>query len=670
MNRKEKAKTVMVWGMAAALVAGYCMSDIPNASVRSCVTEISQAGEKDLSEKYPAEWAEESATLISCSGDTASVDGDGASFQNGILLIEKAGVYVVSGELSDGQICVDADKEDEVQLVLNGAKLHCENQAVIYGKQCDRLIVTLADGTENQVSDGETYIFEGEEDEPNAAIFSKDDLIINGTGALEVEGNYGHGIRTKDDLILISGTISVTAVKDGIKGKDSVTAENPELTIVSGEDGLRSDNDKEEDKGTILLKDGTYTITAGQDGIQAETTLEILGGSYEITTGGGSESAASAQKQMEFGGKMQGERATRPDMGSMPGIGKMEIATSGDAQEMRKEKTQPEEMPSQPEKPVQPDEAAQTEETSDISKKGIKAGTNITISGGTFLLDTEDDAIHVNGSAEISDGKFEIFAGDDGCHADKDFVVSGGEIQIEKSYEGLEGSNVTISGGTISIVSSDDGINAAGGSDLGGAERFFGGFSAEEGVTYKLTISGGEVAVDAGGDGLDSNGTLEISGGIITVNSTGGADGAIDAERGAKMTGGVVLAAGSSSMATAFSEDSETPSVMIYFNEIQQAQTRISLVDEEGNVVCSFVPEEQYQNLVIGSDKIELGKTYTVMSGGSVEGVEAGFCEAGQLEGAQEVTSVTFDQNVKRISQDGTENSNFGGMMKGGFGRR
>ena len=109
---------------------------------------------------------------------------------------------------------------------------------------------------------------------------------------------------------------------------------------------------------------------------------------------------------------------------------------------------------------------------------------------------------------------------------------------------------------------------------------------------------------------------------------------------------------------------------MIYFNETQQAQTRISLIDAKGNLVCSFVPEKQYQNIMIASEKIESGESYTLMRGGNIEGSETSFCEEGQLEGAEEITTVTFDQNTKRISEDGTESSGFGGMMRGGFGRR
>ena len=543
---------------------------------------------------------------------------------------------MISGELLDGQILVDAEEEDEVQIVLNGAEIHCEDQAAIYAKQCRYLILTLAEGSKNKISDGETYVFEDGEDEPDSVIFSKDDLIINGTGELEAEGNYAHGIVSKDDLILVSGTIHVTSVKDGVKGKDSVTAENPNITIISGEDGICSNNDSDSEKGTIVLKDGTYTITAEEDGIQAETALEILGGTYEITTGGGSENGT---KSITFGEKME-----RPEDGMM------EKPEDGTLQKPGGEYTPADAV------------SAASEET-DVSRKGIKSGTQLVIEGGSFVLNTADDSIHTNGDAQILDGTFEISSGDDGVHADGKLIIEDGILNIADSYEGLEGSNVEISGGEISVLSSDDGINAAGGSDS--SEQ--GGFpqdSFKGDENYKILISGGNVSINASGDGIDSNGNIEISGGVVLVDGPiSGGEGALDYGLEAKITGGILVAAGSSGMAQGLSSDSEVPSVMLYFNEVQEAQTRVTILDEDNNVIISFVPQKEYQSIVLSSEKLEEGNTYTLMSGGTIEGEDTNFAEDGKLEGAQELTTVTIDQISKSISEDGTERENLGGMM-------
>ena len=635
MIRKEKMQTALVWATAAAIIFGYSFSNIGSVTVFSYEKQITTKTEENLSDQYPSEWGEDAA-FIHFDGDEVQINGEGVQWENQILYIKTAGTYVISGELLDGQILVDAEEEDEVQIVLNGAEIHCEDQAAIYAKQCRYLILTLAEGSKNKISDGETYVFEDGEDEPDSVIFSKDDLIINGTGELEAEGNYAHGIVSKDDLILVSGTIHVTSVKDGVKGKDSVTAENPNITIISGEDGICSNNDSDSEKGTIVLKDGTYTITAEEDGIQAETALEILGGTYEITTGGGSENGT---KSITFGEKME-----RPEDGMM------EKPEDGTLQKPGGEYTPADAV------------SAASEET-DVSRKGIKSGTQLVIEGGSFVLNTADDSIHTNGDAQILDGTFEISSGDDGVHADGKLIIEDGILNIADSYEGLEGSNVEISGGEISVLSSDDGINAAGGSDS--SEQ--GGFpqdSFKGDENYKILISGGNVSINASGDGIDSNGNIEISGGVVLVDGPiSGGEGALDYGLEAKITGGILVGAGSSGMAQGLSSDSEVPSVMLYFNEVQEAQTRVTILDEDNNVIISFVPQKEYQSIVLSSEKLEEGNTYTLMSGGTIEGEDTNFAEDGKLEGAQELTTVTIDQISKSISEDGTERENLGGMM-------
>ena len=643
MIRKEKMQTALVWATAAAIIFGYSFSNIGSVTVFSYEKQITTKTEENLSDQYPSEWGEDAA-FIHFDGDEVQINGEGVQWENQILYIKTAGTYVISGELLDGQILVDAEEEDEVQIVLNGAEIHCEDQAAIYAKQCRYLILTLAEGSKNKISDGETYVFEDGEDEPDSVIFSKDDLIINGTGELEAEGNYAHGIVSKDDLILVSGTIHVTSVKDGVKGKDSVTAENPNITIISGEDGICSNNDSDSEKGTIVLKDGTYTITAEEDGIQAETALEILGGTYEITTGGGSENGT---KSITFGEKME-----KPEDGMMerPEDGMMEKPEDGTLQKPGGEYTPADAV------------SAASEET-DVSRKGIKSGTQLVIEGGSFVLNTADDSIHTNGDAQILDGTFEISSGDDGVHADGKLIIEDGILNIADSYEGLEGSNVEISGGEISVLSSDDGINAAGGSDS--SEQ--GGFpqdSFKGDENYKILISGGNVSINASGDGIDSNGNIEISGGVVLVDGPiSGGEGALDYGLEAKITGGILVAAGSSGMAQGLSSDSEVPSVMLYFNEVQEAQTRVTILDEDNNVIISFVPQKEYQSIVLSSEKLEEGNTYTLMSGGTIEGEDTNFAEDGKLEGAQELTTVTIDQISKSISEDGTERENLGGMM-------
>lgn len=153
------------------------------------------------------DWSADSATAITLNGASAAVDGVGAEANGGTVTITAAGTYVLSGKLSEGQVVVDSQDDGDVHLVLNGVDIHDSDSAPIYVKEAGKAIVTLAAGTENTVSDGETYVFpDASDDEPNAAVFSKADLTINGEGRLTVNANYKHGINSKDDLKIMSGT--------------------------------------------------------------------------------------------------------------------------------------------------------------------------------------------------------------------------------------------------------------------------------------------------------------------------------------------------------------------------------------------------------------------------------------------------------------------------------
>ena len=222
------------------------------------------------------------AVTITGNGEIVDISGAGAKTDGGAVTITKGGTYVLSG-VFNGQILIDAGKEELVHLVLAGAQMTCTDSAAIYGVQSDKIVITLQDGTVNQIEDGETYVYEtAEEEEPNAAIFSKDDLTINGTGSLIVQGNYEDAIGTKDDLLIVSGNYQIDAVEDGVQGKDSLTILDGTFIITAGNDALKASNDTDTDKGWVLIDNGTYTISAGDDAIHAETELTIHDGIIDI----------------------------------------------------------------------------------------------------------------------------------------------------------------------------------------------------------------------------------------------------------------------------------------------------------------------------------------------------------------------------------------------------
>ena len=221
---------LMAFSMTAALFAG-CAGSASDQAVES-------TAQTTVNIEIPAEddtWSDEDSTHITLNGDSAQIDGNGAEASDGSVTISKAGTYVVAGTLDDGQLIVNASSDDSIHLVLNGAAINCSDSAPVYVLQADKVVLTLAPDTKNTLTDGETYDFSGDEDEPNAALFSKNDLSINGSGTLTISSSYNHGIFSKDDLTITNGDIMVSSVADAIKGKDSVSISGGSFTLTAGE---------------------------------------------------------------------------------------------------------------------------------------------------------------------------------------------------------------------------------------------------------------------------------------------------------------------------------------------------------------------------------------------------------------------------------------------------
>lgn len=221
---------------------------------------------------------------ITLNGDSISA-GEGVTVNGSIATITAAGTYKISGTLNDGQLVVETEDEENVTLLLAGANIHNESGPPIYVANAEKVIITLVESTENNLSDGANYTNLDESGEPNAALFSKDDLTINGTGVLNVSANHNNGIASKDDLKVTSGTINVTAVDDGIKGKDSVSIKDGIITLNAGGDGIQSTNIDEAEKGFIAIEGGIFNITAADDAINAATSFVIDGGSLTLNAG-------------------------------------------------------------------------------------------------------------------------------------------------------------------------------------------------------------------------------------------------------------------------------------------------------------------------------------------------------------------------------------------------
>jgi len=267
------------------------------------------------------------------------------------------------------------------------------------------------------------------------------------------------------------------------------------------------------------------------------------------------------------------------------------------------------------------------------SRKGLKATGSILINNGAFTISSYDDSVHSNGAVAIGGGTFTLMSGDDAVHADTDVTVGGGTITVTNSYEGIEGASITVGNGKINVVSSDDGFNVNDASGL-------------------LTVNGGEISINAGGDGIDSNGSVKMTGGTAKVDGpTSNNNGAIDYVGGFEISGGTLLAAGSSGMAQCPDSNSTQLSILMYFSASQAAGTEIALKDAGGNVIAAFTPAKQFASVAISSPDMEKGQSYTLYSGGV------------------EVVTFTASDTVTYLNESGvTENRSGGpgGGMPGG----
>lgn len=233
-----------------------------------------------------ATYDERTSTKITFTDSGATADGEGASAEGTTVLIVGEGTYIVSGSCSDGQIIVEVKDKEKVQLVFNGLKLASKTKAPVWIKNADKVSITLVDGTTSTLEDTAAYADANADGEPNACLFSKVDLTINGTGTLNVNGNVNNGITTKDDLKIVSGTINVTAKNHGVRGNDSVSIRDGTITIKCDNDGIKASKDTDPEKGYIYIEGGTISVDAGDDCLQAVTDITVTAGTVTVSAGG------------------------------------------------------------------------------------------------------------------------------------------------------------------------------------------------------------------------------------------------------------------------------------------------------------------------------------------------------------------------------------------------
>lgn len=601
---RQSQKKRIAWllpGMILALFCSCSMQADKTAQTAEAAAIAAVNPEKYFSfaqEDVYTDWRNESPVYAVLDGTSAQTSGSGMIVRDGQIFIEKAGTYVLEGNFQ-GSVIVNADNA-LVRLVLNGVQIQALDGPAICVRQADKVILSLELGKENMLSDSEVHSVE----EEDAAVYSKDDLVINGEGSLTINGSYLDGLKSKDDLKIMSGSLKINAKDDGLIGKDCIVIQTAQMEIEAGGDCIKSTNDSDAEKGYVAIQSGTYRLTAQNDGIQAETNILICGGAFTILSGGGSSSAVTASQ----------------------------IPRSRPGQTAQQ----------------------QTSQEESESRKALKAGTLLQTDGGEFSIDSYDDALHSNNTILVRGGVYNIATGDDAVHADTFLHLTGGNLEIAKCYEGLESSQITIDDGTVRLTAQDDGINVAGGNDEGmGGPGQMDSFRSGTNVDSGLTINDGYLVIDASGDGIDINGSGEINGG----------NGSLDYDGSFKVNGGVLIAAGSSGMAQSPSQESAQGVITMTYSEEQTAGTLFSLADESGTELVTFAPKKQYQSVIISIPQLKAGGSYQYCLGGSSSAAQMdGVYTIGGYQKGNTVLAFSMESSAVYLSESGVTTQPNGGM--------
>lgn len=601
----------------------------------------------------------ESATIITLNGTTASIAGGGALLSGQTIVIGESGEYRLSGGFT-GQVLIDAAKDAEITLTLQGASIVNEQEAALLASSAHEVTIRLAEGTENSLISGQKRDVLDAESQPDenasgAAVQLKCDVKLTGDGSLFIGGYINQGLRTSKDLTVKSGSVTIEAVASGIRCKDEMEMKGGTMTITAGGNGIHAASaatDTEEEDGCFVMSGGEIKITSLGDAVQSDTTLAISGGALSAIVGGGSAAApVHASDSRGMGAFM------RWDMDS-----------------------------------ISTDDAS-------VSRKGLKSEGAMSITGGVITVDAYDDALHSDSQITFSSGVLTLSSGDDGIHADNELHIEGGTLDILTSYEGLEAMIIDISGGDIRVHSADDGVNASGGSngfdfgfDMGGKGSHGGrmqpgGFrmpgsrdriapgAPEQGDPAKdapaappesandavsgatagnvqemppavadgtesaasqpslptLLISGGTLYVNADGDGLDSNGDLTVTGGFVIIDGPASSgNGALDSgtESGGSLmiTGGTVLAIGASGMAECFGSGSTQPFIDVSLS--WKAGDEIIVTAANGDELLRHTAAKSGQSIIFSSPSLREGDEVTVSCGGQTVTQTAGFTSA------------------------------------------
>ena len=611
------------------MTAGCARNSTSTTTASGGETTITSGITKEDTDVTHADDAENYRVSITSDFTVTSDTSDGVTQSGSVYTITKAGEYTVAGLLSEGQLIVDAGDEDEITIVLNGTSITCSSGSPIYVKNASEVKIKSEENSFNEVIDNRTEATEDSSDDAvNAAIYATCDLKLVGKGALVVTGNYNNGIQSKDNLSIKNVIVKVTAVNNAVKGNDAVDIESGNIIAISAKgDGIKTSNsnisNKGNQKGIVTITGGNIDVYAACDGIDAAYVVDISGDgnlniytdtyseySEEVTSSGsssGTSTSRNSSANKTASANTVSYVAASDTIANAPGgfgggnMGGMDGQNGGNK--------------AGDDRPGMPGDFNESGNSSgkSYSTKGIKAESEINISGFTINISSTDDGIHANsdsgvletgedgkGTIVINGGSITISSGDDSIHADKQLDVNDGYINVVTSYEGLEAMTINLNGGKIYVYATDDGINACTGD---------GKTSPIVNVTagyIDITTASGDT------DGIDSNGNYVQTGGFVLVkggSSSGNVSGSIDVDGTVTITGGTCVALGGIC---------ETPvnSVNAYvLSSVSFSSGRYSLKDSSGKEVISFTVDSTFSNGWICSDTLVTGTSYTLYRG-------------------------------------------------------
>ncbi len=432
---------------------------VVSSSSNNVVPGSSESGDNE-NDNEDARTLDGTQILLKLAGTSATVENNNGCVEiaDKSATITCPGAYYVTGESSDFQVVVNtpgAENEGNTGIYLHNATIKSSNAPILV-KNADKTVLHLVKGTTNVVEDGNgNHLFvkvNGAQDTAKAAIYSRDDLNIKGAGTLTVKGKFKNGIQCSNDLKIKNGNITVEAEENAIKGKGSLQISGGTLNLTAKKgDALESDECEEgtdgkcksfiDGKGIVDIRGGNITIKAGDDGIQAAHYVMV-------------------------------SDSTEPST--------VKVTSTG---------------------------------------KGLVAEKFIYVNGGNINVTADDDALHTKYKVFMNAGDVTISTKDDGIHADSALHLSGSTINVVTAYEGLEAYKIFAEGGVTATFATNDGWNAA-----GGAKENAGGYSMFSESSGHAVISGGHHYIASKGnmiDVLDANGSAKMTGGVLILEITG-----------------------------------------------------------------------------------------------------------------------------------------------------